>query len=101
MSDPCSALDGSVVHIRYLECIFGNVVGMFLGFAAIVLFIMLILGGFKFLTSGGKPESLESARNTLTYAIGGMILIALSFLILRFIQEFTGAEVTNFVIYRK
>jgi hypothetical protein len=61
---------------------------------------MLIVGGIKYTTSGGDPKSVESAKKTLTYAILGMVLVASAYLILRLIGEFTGADVTNFVIVR-
>ncbi|MEK7112403.1 MAG: hypothetical protein AAB875_03675 [Patescibacteria group bacterium] len=83
-----------------LEGVFGRVVGAVLALGGIVLFIMLISGGFKYITSGGDPKGVEEAKKTLTYAIGGMVLLALSFLLLRFIEQFTGAEVTKFKIFQ-
>ena len=88
----------NVATIQGLEGVFENVIGVALGFAAIALFIMLLVGGFKYITSGGNPKSLESARKTLTYAILGMVLVASAYLILRFIGVFTGANVENFQI---
>ncbi len=99
--DPCSAISSEgVFQLRYFECVFGNVVNVVLGLAGIVLFIMLLLGGFSYITSGGDPKKVESARNTLTYAIGGVIFIALAYLILKFIEVFTGAPVTEFKIFQ-
>lgn len=99
-TDPCEAISDGVVQLRYLECIFGNVVNVILGLAGIVLFIMIIIGGFQFISAGSDPKKVESARNTLTYAIGGMVLIALAFLILKFISTFTGVDVTEFKIFK-
>lgn len=80
--------------------VFSNLVGAVLGFAGIALFIMLIVGGFQYITSGGDPKRAEAARHTLTSAIVGLVLVVLALLILTFIAEFTGADVLNFVIYR-
>ena len=100
--DPCEAISpGGVIQLRYLECVFGNVINVVLGLAGIVLFVMIILGGFSYITSGGDPKKVESARNTLTYAIGGMIFIALAYLILKFIEVFTGVPVTEFKIFQQ
>ena len=84
-----------------LEQVFSNVVEVALALAGIVLFIMLISGGFKYITAGGDPKGIEGAKKTLTYAIGGMVLLAMAFLILRFIQEFTGVDVTRFRIFQE
>ena len=91
---------GDPAKLSDLEKVFGNVVSVALGFAGIVLFIMLIIGGFRYITAGGDPKGVESAKKTLTYAIGGIVLVALAFLILRFIESFTGAQVTQFKIFQ-
>ena len=87
-------------QISDLEVVFENIIAVALGFAGIVLFIMLLVGGFKYLTSGGDPKAVQGAKSTVTVAIGGMILIALAFLILKFIEIFTGAPVTDFNIFQ-
>jgi hypothetical protein len=88
-------------QLNDLTDVFGNVVAAVLGLAGIALFIMLIVGGFKYITSGGDPKLAEAARNTLTFAIIGLVVVASAYLILLFIAEFTGANILNFVIYRK
>ena len=90
-----------VVTLKWFESLFGNVVTVILGLGGIVLFIMLLSGGFKYITAGGDPKGIEEAKKTLTYAIGGMVLLAMAFLILRFIQEFTGVDVTRFRIFQE
>ena len=84
-----------------LENVFARVVAAVLGLAGIALFIMLIVGGFKYITSGGDPKRVEAARNTLTFAIIGLVLIALAYLILVFIENLTGAPILNFSIIYK
>lgn len=85
-------------QLSALETVFGNVVNVALGFAGIVLFVMLLVGGFRYITAGGDPKGIEGARKTLTYAIAGMVLVALSYLILNFIANLTGAPITDFKI---
>ncbi|AKM83106.1 hypothetical protein A2375_02770 [Candidatus Woesebacteria bacterium RIFOXYB1_FULL_31_120] len=84
-----------------LEGIFENVVTSLLALGGIVLFIMFLSGGFKYLTSGGDPKAVEGAKKTLTTAIGGLIMLAGSFLILKIIANFTGTDsITTFKIIR-
>lgn len=90
-------VDG-VVTINGFEYIFRNIVTIILGLAGILLFIMFTVGGFRLLTAGSDPKAAEAGKKTLTYAVGGIVLIALAFLILRFIEEFTGAGVTDFTV---
>lgn len=85
-----------VATIGDLEGVFENVVTAVLGFAGIVLFIMLVVGGFKYITAGDDPKSVEQAKKTLTFAILGIVLLASAYLILRLIEQITGAPVTQF-----
>ena len=59
-----------------------NVLSVIIGIIAV---IMIIWGGFKYITSGGSQEKVTSAKNTLLYAIIGLIIVALAQIIVRFI----------------
>lgn len=78
--------------IKCLEVVFGNVLEAVVALAGIALFIMLVVGSFRFLTSGGDPKQTETARKTMTSAILGLVLIIGSYLILRLIANFTGID---------
>lgn len=92
-------IDG-VPTIKGFEAIFENIISVVLSLGAIALFIMLISAGFKFLTSGGDPKAAEGAKNTITAAVAGIVLLVLSYLLLVFIEQFTGIEVTVFKIFK-
>jgi len=89
MHDPAELAD--------IEIIIKNFLNIAIQLAGVALFIMLIVGGFKYLTAGDDPKSAESARNTLTYAIVGLVAIIGGWFILRFIETFTGVTVTEVI----
>lgn len=72
-----------------------NIITLLAPAAGIAFFIMLLAGGYKFITSGGDPKAVGSARATLTYAVIGIILVVASWLILQLIANLTGAPVTT------
>lgn len=84
--------------IADLENVFANVVRASLGFAGIALFVLLVVGGLKYIFSGGDPKNVEGAQKTITYAIGGLLLVLVSYLILVLIKTITGVNVTEFKI---
>lgn len=45
--------------------------------------IFLLYSGILWITSGGEKEKLEAARKSVTYSIVGLVIIVLSFLIIR------------------
>lgn len=92
--DPTSGIP----TIKCFEVIFQEILNVAVGFAVVVLFLFLVIGGFKFLTSGGDPKATESAKNTLTYAILGLALLVGIWFILLFIEKLTGIKVTEFKI---
>lgn len=63
--------------------------------AAIAFFIMVLIGGWQFLSSGGDQKAVGQARNTLTYAVIGVILVVVAWFILLIIENVTGVGVTN------
>lgn len=87
-----------VPTIKGLETLFSNVVSVAIGFAGIVFLVMLLIGGFNLITSGSEAPKAEAAKKTITFAIFGFIFVALSFLILTLIKNFTGVDVTQFKI---
>ena len=51
----------------------------------IVAVIMIIYGGFKYITSGGESGGVESAKKTLIMAIIGLLIVALAQVIVHFV----------------
>lgn len=47
--------------------------------------IMIIFGGFKYVTSGGDAGKLEGAKNTILYAVVGLLVAILAFAIVSFV----------------
>lgn len=100
----CLALSSSVLaetvgaparKLSDISVIFGNVIKLLAPAAAIAFFIMLIIAGYQFMTSGGDPKAAGAARNTLTYAIIGVILVVAAWLIIKLIQNITGVDTTT------
>lgn len=91
-------LGEKVATLRCLGCVFENILHIAVRLGGLFAFMMIILGGFKYLTAGGDPKKAESAQKTLTAAVFGLVLMILAWFILLFIQEFTGVKVTEFKI---
>jgi amino acid transporter len=56
--------------------------------ATLAVLVYLIYGGFKWVTSGGDKTKTEEARNTITAAIIGLAIIALSFVVVTLLSAF-------------
>jgi hypothetical protein len=68
-----------------------TIVNLLSAVVGIVAVIMIIVGGFRYITSGGNDTSVTSAKNTILYAVIGLVVVALAQLIVRF----TLSKLTN------
>lgn len=59
-----------------------NIFSLLVGFISV---IMIIVGGFKYITSGGDSGNISSAKNTIIYALVGLAIVALAQFIVRFV----------------
>jgi len=78
-------VDG-VPTLKCLEIVFGNVLFMASSFIVLTLFIMFVVGSFRYLTSFGNAERVKKAQGTLRMALVGFLLFLSAFLILNIIQ---------------
>jgi len=64
-----------------------NVISAIVGVVAV---IMIVFGGFKYITSGGDSNNVSGAKNTIIYAIIGLVIVALAQLIVHFVLNQTN-----------
>lgn len=59
-----------------------NILSWIVGIAAV---IMIIIGGFRYITSGGDSNSIAAAKNTILYAIIGLVVAAMAQILVQFV----------------
>ena len=64
-----------------------NILSVIVGVVAV---IMIIIGGLKYITSGGESSNVSGAKNTIIYAIVGLVVVALAQFIVRFVLTNTN-----------
>jgi hypothetical protein len=68
-----------------LETIASRIVNLFSIIVGIAAVFMIVYGGFRYITSGGDSGRVGNAKNTLIYAIVGLIIVALAQVIVHFV----------------
>ena len=63
----------------------GSVVGIMLYFAATILLVFIIWGGYMWMTAGGNEEKVKKGQKYIINSIIGYIVIAISYLIVQFV----------------
>jgi hypothetical protein len=64
-----------------------TVINLFSWVVGIVSVIMVIVGGFQYITSGGDSGKVTTAKNTIMYALIGIVIVALSQVMVQFVLE--------------
>ena len=62
-----------------------EVVNIFSVVVGVVAVIMIIIGGLKYITSGGDSTNVTGAKNTILYAVIGLVVVSLAQVMVRFV----------------
>ena len=58
-----------------------NIINWILGFLALIAIIIILIGGFEWMTAGGSEDKVTKARARLKYGLIGLAIILLAYLI--------------------
>jgi hypothetical protein len=79
------AICGNAVGQKCVQLIVGNIIRAALGVVGSIALLMMIYGGFMWLTSMGNSEKVEKGKATLIWATLGLVLIFGSYALADFI----------------
>lgn len=95
--DPnCFSSDG-VAQVTCLPSLISTATTTFLIFAGTFALFFIVWGGIRLIMSGGDAKAVTAARQIITYAVIGLIVVLSSFTIVYFIGYLTrtGTCITN------
>ncbi|KKP91563.1 MAG: hypothetical protein UR94_C0015G0013 [Parcubacteria group bacterium GW2011_GWA2_36_10] len=71
-----------------------SVITGILGVVGAVSLVMMVIGGITWMTSAGNPDRVRRGRDTLLWAILGLVVIFLSYAIISFVFSGLGVPAT-------
>lgn len=83
----------SNIKINDVGKLISALVGLLLILSALIAFFYLILGGISWITSGGDKAAMETARNKITHAIVGLIIVGAAWAVMILVQNFLGVQI--------
>ena len=69
-----------------------KIINILLWAIGIVSVIMLIIGGFRYATSNGDSNQVTAAKNTIMYAVIGLVIAMFAYAIVNFVLAKTMTE---------
>ena len=70
---------------RSLSGVASRIINIFSVVVGTVSVIMIIIGGLRYIISGGDSTGVTAAKNTILYAIVGLVIVLFSQIIVRFV----------------
>jgi len=67
-----------------------NIINVSLGLLGIVFFVLVLIGGWQWMTSGGDEKKITDAKHRITTAVIGLAIILASLIIARFVISKLG-----------
>jgi len=80
----CKELDGKSGQDAVNKTV-QNVIDILFYVIGVIAVIMIIVGGIKYTTSNGDSSAVTSAKNTIMYAVVGLVVALLSYGIVKFV----------------
>jgi heme/copper-type cytochrome/quinol oxidase subunit 2 len=71
-----------------------NVKGVAIAIVGVIIFGMIIYGGVLYISSAGNEEKIQKAKQTLTAAIFGLIIVILAYAIISFVASTLGEGIS-------
>lgn len=88
----CGSPSGLPTEVFGSGGVFTIIINAVLFLIGMVAVIMLIIGAVHYVTSGGDAAAVNKAKNTILYAIVGVVLSFMSYAIINFVvQQFANA----------
>lgn len=81
-SEACATDEAGTTGINSIIKTVIDIFSLIIGAIAV---IMIIYGGFKYITSAGNDSNVSAAKNTILYALIGLVIVALAQIIVRFV----------------
>jgi len=75
-----------------IEGLIRTIINVFSVIVGSISVIMIIIGGFRYITSAGDSNSVSGAKNTILYAIVGLIIVAFAQIIVQFVLQRTVTD---------
>lgn len=72
-----------------------NILNLALGLMALVAVVMIIIGGFTWLTAGGNEEKVDKAKKIISAAVIGLIIVLLAWAVVIFVARTTSNVTTG------
>jgi hypothetical protein len=93
MAIPFLQGNNSLDHEASFGTLLGNILGIVMIIALLILLFFFVWGAIEWMTSGGESSKLQSARDRMVHAVVGILVLSASLALFMFVQYLLGVDV--------
>lgn len=65
----------------------GSIINVALGFMGVIAVVILLIGGFKWMTAGGNEDKVSEAKKMLGYGVIGLVIVLAAWGVATFVVD--------------
>lgn len=92
---PIFDIPNPIPSLDNLGDIFNNLLSLAFFVAGVAMFFNLVIGGIAWITAGGDPKAMDSARRRITNAVIGLIIVVAAYAIALILQQVFGINIVS------
>ncbi len=96
LAQDITGFDESQVPFTNLGQLMSNALALLFFFAGLLTFVFIVIGGIQWITAGGDAKAAQSARDRITAAVVGLIVVVAAFAITLILGTVFGIDIFNF-----
>jgi len=77
-----------------LTTVIGRIVRIVIGFLGLIAVVIILIGGFQWMTSGGDEDKIKGAQKLMTNGVIGLFIVVIAYAIALFVMNIIGRVVT-------
>jgi len=74
--------------------VLGRIVKIVIGFLGLIAVVIILIGGFQWMTSAGDEDKIGGARKLMTAGVVGLFIVVIAYAIALFVMNIIGRVVT-------
>src|SRR3989344_2910407 len=81
--------------INNIVSVIRTIIQFILVVAFVLAFVMLLIGGIRWITAGGDEKAVGSARNMITAALIGLVIVLVAYALIKLVETFFGINIIS------
>jgi len=81
-----SSISGLPKETTDVPTIVTNIINLILGFLALIAIVIVLIGGFEWMTAGGNDDKVKTAQKRLKYGLIGLVIIFVAYGVVTYVM---------------